>query len=189
MVGQITGRRVEQYRHRHPIWRSTLVPCLIAILVMGAFHLYGRPAPRAIADVVAAMIIVAIARAAFISLRGTWESWIDGNVLFWRLPGRTQSSIQLAKLNEVVEVDFPNEDRAKEFELVLNDGRRVVLDSRLIQFKEFRAAIYREMPAVVFGSRNGKLCYACGEDLRVRKDRCPACGVAIPEKSKSFLMA
>src|SRR5271170_2391868 len=110
MVPQAIDSNRQSYEHRHPIWKITVIPSVLAIVVLVVLSIFTHVSPFA-ALCVLTLIGLALVRAVIIDLRGSWESRIESGALALHYPGRIWSRIQLAGLSEVVHVSFSNQDR------------------------------------------------------------------------------
>jgi hypothetical protein len=172
----------QRYDHRHRVLEGPISIGLCAIVVIAALRHWAINVHPILIFCIAAAIAVSLIRAAIIVAGGNWECRIEAGVVSWRTSRTGWIQFQIADLAEVVVVGFPNVERIHGYELVMKNGERVVFNWRLVDpdFRSFKAAIQAESRAVKFSSRNGTLCYRCGTNLRVRRDRCPDCGMAIP---------
>jgi len=161
-----------------------VIPAALAVAALCAFHFFGIYVHPLAIGLTLVIIAVALIRATVWAAAGGWDCRIESGVLSWRSPQKDWSHLQLAELKEIVTVNYPNAERGHQYELLMKNEGRLVLDRRLVDFDFaiFKCAILAENREVIFNCRNGNLCYKCGEDLRVRRDVCPACGTAIPRQ-------
>ena len=87
----------------------------------------------------------------------------------------------MVSINEIERINELEGDRIEGYEFVMLDGKRMLLDRRLIgRFADFKAAMHSANSAIRFGSQDERICYACRGNAQPRSDRCPECDAVIP---------
>jgi hypothetical protein len=182
MQGPVLEYVPQLYRYRYPAGQLILAPVL-AVLV-GIPILFGLFGSVPLLCLPLATVAI-VAAGCFITKEvwgGEWECRIQaGNLSFRRPKDHGWVAVPIQDIQHVFSIFYTNGDRWPEYEIVMADGRRMLLDHHLIgRFPDFKAAVQACNRSVQFGRRDGQLCHVCGEDLRVRRDKCPACDTPIP---------
>ena len=153
----------------------------MAILFFGALFATGATIPRVAVAAAAAVLLIAGICGLMVARRGSWECRIEGPVLsFHRPQDRGWIVMQIAEIEQVIDLRPGNHDVRTDLELVLKDGSRVLLDRRLIgNQKRFNRALRQAKPDLKFDRRDYRECYACGGELQGRRERCRYCDAPV----------